>query len=202
MPRPIQALAILPALCFVTTLIATLLTGCATYDSGYQYGTRPRGASVPGRAGPAGAVSVADAAGRLEAQVLGVREGDATGPASIDVRLRVERFGATTVAVPVGDLQLVTGDREQLGVRDVRAIGPAVAASGGAAAYQATFALPGRDPAIFDLSGLDLMIPVDVDGHRSVVRIPFQRGATAYIWADPWEWPGRDANGRPTGRGK
>lgn len=173
-------------------LVTLLLAGCATYDTAYDYGSRPNGAAVPGRGG-------AGAAGLLEAQVMGVREGDATGPASIDVRLRVQRFGATTVAVPVESLQLLTGDREPLGVKDVRAIGPAVAASGGAAAYQATFSLPGRDPAIFDLSGLDLMVPVDVDGQRSTVRIAFQRGATAYIWADPREWPGPDYNGRPTG---
>lgn len=188
MPRPTHV----PTTLIASAAAAALLAGCASYDTGYDYGSRPSGVAVPGRPGAA-------AAGRLEAQVLGVREGDATSSASIDVQLRVRRFGATTVAVPIEGLQLLTGDRDPLGVRNAHAIGPAVAASGGAAAYKATFSLPGRDPGVFDLSGLDLMIPVDVDGQRSMVRIPFQRGATAYVWADPWEWPGRDYNGQPLG---
>ena len=169
---------------------AALLAGCATYDSGLDFQPRPCAAQVRGPDGHAG---------RVEATVLGVREGGRSTPASVDVKVRVERFGALPVAVPAENLRLMTGDRETLEACDVKPIGPAVAASGGAATFQATFALPGRDPASFDLSDLDLLVPVDVDGRRQTVTLAFQRGETSYLWADPWNWPGEDYSGNPTG---
>lgn len=175
-----------PLVCLLTVLLA----GCATYDTTYNFGKRPTGAAVPGPKG---------SAGRVEATVLGVRGGGASQTASIDVKVRVERFGDTSVAVPPDGLRLYTGDREVLSVRDFRAIGPAAAAAGGAVAFEASFSLPGRDPGVFDLTDLDLVVPVDVAGRRETVRIGFQRGATSYLWIDPWDWAGTDYCGNRTG---
>ena len=179
---------LLPLMCCA----AALLAGCATYDTTYDFGKRPTGAVVPGPKGRA-------SAGRVEATVLGVRGGRASETASIDVKVRVERFGDTPVAVPADGLRLLTGDREPLTVRSVKQTGPVSAASGGAMAFEATFSLPGRDPGVFNLTDLDLMVPVDVAGRRETLRIGFQRGATAYLWVDPWDWAGTDYVGRPTG---
>jgi hypothetical protein len=172
-------------------LLASVLAGCAsTYDTGYVFQPRPREASVRGPGGQAG---------RVSATVLGVREEGPDGRAEIDVKVRVERYGETPVSVVPDELRLVTGDRETLVVRDVRTLGPAIAASGGAAVLQAAFPLPGRDPSKFDLSGLDLVVAVDVGERRETVHLPFQRGATEFLWIDPWGWPGPDYNGNPTG---
>ena len=171
-------------------LLLLLLAGCSTYDSAYHYGSRPTSAPLPGDVGHAA---------RVEAQVLGVRE-NADGPrAGIDVRLRVERSGAVPVSVSTGDLRLVTAGSEELMATDVRALGPVIPAAGGAASFEVTFALPGRRAGAFDLHGLSLLVPLDVDGHRETTFVAFEKSPLLYLWTDPWGWPGTDFSGNPTG---
>jgi hypothetical protein len=170
---------------------ATLLGACASrYDTAYHWAPRPREAAVHG---------AGREAGRVGATVLGVREGGAAGRAEIDVKLRVERFGDVPVGVAPDGLRLVTANRESLAPSEVRPVGPSVAAKGGAATFVATFPLPGRDPAVFDLSTLRLLVPVDVAGRVEEVRLPFERTDSAWLWIDPWGWPGTDSNGNPLG---
>lgn len=169
-----------------------LLAACAsTYRPGYVF--HP----VCGRA--ATVLSADCEAGRVDATVLGVREDACQGRAGVDVRLRLERVGETAVALVPGDLRLVTRAGGTLDVSDVRCVGPRVPARGGAATFEACFALPGRDPGAFDLSGLELEVPVDVAGRRETVTVSFARGVPAYLWPDPWDWPGRTPVGTPSG---
>lgn len=171
-------------------VLAAALTGCATYDPAYHYGSRPATARLAGGAGRAG---------NVEALVLGVRDG-ADGPrAGIDVRLRVERSGAVPVSVPTDDLRLVTAGSVELAAGEIRTIGPSVPAAGGAATFVITFPLPGRHASASDLRGLTLHVPVDVDGRRETVCVDFEKSAPVYLWSDPWGWPGPDYSGRPTG---
>lgn len=175
--------ALLPALLL-------LLAGCATYDTAYLFDPVTDTAAVPGPDGDAG---------RVQARVLGIREAGADGHAAIDVRLRLERYGATTVALPAASLRIETAAKVPAPLHAIKAMGPEVPAQGGACAFEATFALPGRDPSQFDLAGLSLHVPVDVGGKLESVTLNFQRGATVYLWVDPWNWPGLDYTGRQTG---
>jgi hypothetical protein len=117
----------------------------------------------------------------------------------VDVRLRVERVGAEPVTLPQDGVQLELANGETIDVWELRAVGPAVPAAGGAASFAATFALPGRDPATCDMSRLGLLVVVDIDGRREAVTLDFERGESNILWFDPWGWPGPDYYGQPTG---
>jgi hypothetical protein len=173
-------------------LLLPLLAGCAsTYRAGYVYHALcGRSASVSASEGEVG---------RVDATVLGVRRDACDGRAAIDVRVRLERLGATAVALTAGDLRLVTRSHGTLGTAEVRCVGPRVPARGGASTCEASFALPGRDPGCFDLSALEIEVPVDVAGRAQTVTLGFARGVPAYVWPDPWEWPGRTPVGTPSG---
>lgn len=182
MPRP----AVLPHLLALLAVLLGVATGCTTYDTAYDFGSRPATAPV----GPAA---------RVDAGILGVREGDGAAPAAVDVRVRVERTGASPVSLPDGGLRLRLGNGETVAATDVRALGAAIPAAGGAATFTATFPLPGRDPATCDLSRLVLLVDLDAAGRRESATLAFPRLSTNVVWVDPWGWPGPDYNGQPTG---
>lgn len=178
---------------FTTVLLSLALpciVGCATYSPGYVFhALSGHGASVRASEGEVG---------RVHAAVLGLRNAGNAGVV-IDVRIRVERFGTAAITVTAEDLRLVTGGAEALVASSVRAVGPEVPASGGAATFEATFPLSGHLARVFDLGDIDLVVALDVAGRPEVVTLGFERTAAVYLWGELSLWSARDFTGNRTG---
>lgn len=130
--------------------------------------------------------------GRVEATVLGVREESASAPATVHVRVRVERAGEIGAAVPTGNMILLAGDGRPLPLHDVRGASPAVPPAGGAVTWVAVFAIPG--PARLGdvrLDRLDLYLRAEAGVDGRMHHVPFQRAVPDEPWWDPF---GREPN--------
>lgn len=166
------------------------LAGCASrYEPGWEFGPRTGPRPVSGPVGRAG---------RVDAAVVGVRENDVAGRAAIDVSVRVERFGDAPLALDGDSLRLVAGPH-RLAPSSVTPRRNGVAPRGGAETWDVTFPLPTRDPAGTDLAAVAIEVPVDVGGRAERVDLRFDRIEPAFLWTDPWGWPGPDFTGHPQG---
>jgi hypothetical protein len=154
------------------------LAGCAGFDTGYSF--QPAPAVVPLRAEGA-------EVGRIEATVEGALEGSGAEPATVHVKVRVERRGPVRVAAPPDKMFLFTADGRWLGVHTVDPPDPRLPAAGGAATFVVAFAV--LRPADLDdlrLSRLDLYVEAEVGEERQVHHVLFERELRDHPWWNPW----------------
>ena len=159
-------------------LFLLLAAGCAAWDPAYRF--QPAPAVLTLRAGDV-------LAGRVEATVVGAREAEGSGPATVHVRVRVERYGETSVAAPPGSMVLLAADGRRLTVHDVDPPTGRAPAIGGAETCTVAFALP--QPADLDdvwLSRLELYLWTQVGGDRRLGSVTFEREMREHPWWNPW----------------
>ena len=154
-----------------------MLGGCATtYDSRYLYGPRPVDveSDVPGE--PA-----AEPVHTL-VSIMGVRRADEAAdlPASVEVRLRLENTGETSVTFDPASIALFAADTQRFADPIVRPSRPMDIAPQESVTVEAFFPFPdGEYPGGFDLDGLNVRWTVEIDGKpltrsATFTRLPFR----------------------------
>ncbi len=162
----------------VTALALVILGGCATtYDERYLY--EPRlvdvETTVPGEAeGPPVHTLVT---------VAGVRRADpdASLPASVEIRLRIENAGPAAVSFDPETLALFSADFTQFPAPITRPAEPLDIPPGQTGTIEVLFPFPGgRYPGDLDLGGLNLRWTLSIEGQPVTRSTTFNRRRVHY----------------------
>jgi len=162
--------------------VLLLLAGCAAWDPAYHFQPDPAVLPLTEQL-PTGPVE----AGRIEASVLGGREASGAQPATLHVRVRVERHGSTVVNAPPAMMILLTADQRRLPFHEVQPADARSPSAGGAETCIVLFEVP--PPADLDdlrLATLELVFWTQVGDERRLRSLRFDRELPAHPWWNPW----------------